>query len=134
MSLGTWNPDSKNRILKTSDINLKKYVPLGSEHGIEEAVANLSAEMVDELTSLMNQERTFWHQAANNLSTDEIICLVRFFALAEERHSQLYSGDNSPVIGLNQSLKKRHQSLPRELLLWIKSHSSNRFLPNGSIL
>lgn len=133
MSLGTWDPDSENKTLNTTDVDINQYIPLGEETAVEKTTADLSNDAINTLTPLMKQERSFWHSVATNLSDDEIIKLIRFFTLAEEKHSQLYAGDNSPVIGLNQSLKQRKKPLSKEFLQWIKTHSSNKFLPNGSL-
>ena len=133
MSLGTWDPDSENKTLDTADIDVSQYISLGEETGAEEAAAGLSSDTINSLTPLMKQERSFWHNVASDLSYDDIINLIRFFTLIEEKHSQLYAGDNSPVIGLNQVLKQRKTPLSKEFLQWIKANSSNKFLPNGSL-
>lgn len=131
--MGTWDPDSINKTLNSTDIDITPFIILGAEKNVHEAVANLSSETINTLTPIMKQERSFWHTVASNLSNDDIINLIRFFTLAEEQHSQLFAGDSSPVIGLNQSLKQRKTPLSKELLQWIKNNSSNKFLPNGSL-
>ncbi len=134
MSLGTWTPNTEKKVLDINEIDISQFIPLGSEENVSISVTTLTDEQLHLLTTLIQQERDFWQQAAVDLSAENIICLIRFFTLVEEQHSQLTAGNNSPVITLNKILKQRKTPLSKEMLQWIKTNSSNRFLPNGSVL
>ena len=134
MSLGTWDPDSQNKTLTTDEIDIRPYIAMGEVNSVEKTVNDLSTDQINSLTPLMKQERAFWHNIAENLENDEITNLIRFFTLAEEKHSQLYAGNKSPVIGMNQILKQRNCPLSKDFLQWLKLNSSNRFIPNGSVM
>lgn len=134
MSINTWSPDSENTDITASALELKEYIDIGASDAIVIAVENLSAKNIHLLTTLIKQDSVFWQTAAKNLSTENIIHLMRFFTLAEEKHSALFAGKEASVIGLNKVLKIRKTPLPKEELLWIKAHTTNRYLPNGSVL
>jgi hypothetical protein len=136
MTLNTWTPENASAKISADDIEktLLEYIHIGAQQNLEQAIAELSPQQIQALTPLMKQDIAFWHTAADKLGTAEVIHLIHFFTLAEEKNSQLFAGKQSPVIALNKLLKKRNTPLSKEELLWIKSHSSNRFLPNGSVL
>ena len=131
--LGSWNPESERANI-AGNIDLQQFIAGGDEHLVVSTCQKLSAEKIAEIIPLMTQSRDFWLTAATDLSTAEILNLMRFFTLAEEQHSALAAGNKSPVIGLNKLLKSRQETLPSDFLQWLKAHSSNRFIPNGSIL
>ena len=131
--LGSWNPENERASIASS-IDLQPFIAQGEENLVDSACRDLSPETIAEITPLMTQTRDFWLTAAAHFSSAEILNLMRFFTLAEEQHSALAAGNKSPVIGLNKLLKSRHESLPSDFLQWLKAHSSNRFIPNGSIL
>ena len=134
MSLGTWTPNTEKKALDINANDINQFIPLGNENDVSTSVTTLTDEQLHLLTTLVKQERDFWQQAAETLTAENIICLIRFFTLVEEQHSQLTTGNNSPVITLNKMLKQRKTPLSKEMLQWIKTNSSNRFLPNGSVL
>ncbi|CAA0084778.1 Uncharacterised protein [BD1-7 clade bacterium] len=134
MTLGTWDPNIANKKLEAKETDLANYIEWGAEEIVESQCKNLPPETLSILIPLMKQSRTFWQEATESLVVDDVIKLIRFFTLAEEHNSQLEAGNDSPVIGLTRALKSRGESLDKTLLLWIRQHSSNRYLPNGSVL
>lgn len=74
-----------------------------------------------------------WAEAVTELDVDCVVGLIRFFTLAEESISGWQAGSKSPVIALVRALKGR-DAYPAELTTWIKAHSTNRFLPHGSLM
>ena len=75
-----------------------------------------------------------WQEALAPLGEGALLQLVRFFTLIEQQLPHWHGGDKSPVIWISRLLKKRGTPLSREMVLWIKANSDNRFLPNGPIL
>ncbi len=74
-----------------------------------------------------------WAEAAEKFGDDEVVRLIRVFTLGEMRYAGWQAGDKSPVIALVRILKER-EAYTKELGAWIKSHTTNRYLPHGSLL
>lgn len=113
---------------------MSEWINLGDKSQVNDNVSRLTQEQLAQLQVLIRKTAEFWRQTASELNNDSIFTLIYFFTVAEEKHSVLKMGNNSPVIALNQVLKSRNCLLSKDDLLWIKQNSSNRFLPNGSIV
>lgn len=133
MSLGNWDPNEAHSQIDVNHIDLDEFIQLGHLEGVEHNCKNLSEVQLKTLEVLMKQGKNFWLQSCEKLPRESITPLIYFFTVAEEQHSQLEAGNNSPVIALNTLLKSRGEHLGKEDLVWIREHSSNRFLPNGSV-
>jgi hypothetical protein len=136
MNINTWSPnnDGSTSSLDAHTISLQAYIEIGASDSIESTIDALPENTIALVTPLIKQDINFWQIAAEKLSSENIIHLIRFFTLAEEKHSALFAGNDSSVIALNKLLKLRKTPLSKNELLWIKAHTSNRYLPNGSIL
>ena len=66
-------------------------------------------------------------------SSDRLISWLRVLTLAEASIAGCDVGAKSPVIVLARLLRERGD-YPGDLTAWIKSVSSNRFLPYGSLM
>ena len=84
--------------------------------------------------AIMQATPDAWQQALADVSDDDLLALIRFFTVVEMKLPQWEGGAQSPVISINRLLKSRGSKLDREMLLWIKANSDNRFIPNGSPL
>ncbi|XOV84040.1 MAG: hypothetical protein ACFHXK_02770 [bacterium] len=93
--------------LKLAELDVKRFAPMASHAG--------------------------WSTLAEQLSDDQLNQLIRIFTLGEMQFSSWAAGDKSPVIALVQVLKQRGVYTP-EVTRWIKSHTTNRFLPHGNLL
>lgn len=131
MSAGVWNPSTD--LPDNAHSLLLKWSSLGDKEKLPEIIAAFDETTVENIMPFMKQETAYWQQMLADYSTDQIRQLIYFFTLAEELHSALYAGNKSPVIVLNKMLKQAKAPLSKDDLLWIKQHSSNRFIPNGSI-
>lgn len=116
------------------DLNkLKQIVEVAESIADEQQLAkSLSQDVIDADSQLMKRPESAWVQA-EGLGNDELICLIRFFTLAEMQLTGWDGGKYSPVIYLVRILKSR-AGFDSELRRWIKSHTDNRFLPNGAVL
>lgn len=74
-----------------------------------------------------------WSAQVEALSDAEVAALIRVFTLGEMKYSSWTAGEKSPVVSLVKVLKKRG-SYEAEFTRWIKSHTTNKFLPHGSLL
>ena len=85
------------------------------------------------LAPLMTAAANDWQAAVADLTSADLVSLVRFLTLAEEAISGWQAGAKSPVISLVKVLKSRGD-YPKELTAWIKANTNNRFLPHGSLM
>ena len=85
------------------------------------------------LAPIMRRELADWRPLMAALGDAELVDLVRFFALAEAELTGWEAGKRSPAIACARELRARG-SYPSELTKWLRKHSSNRFLPYGSLL
>ena len=74
-----------------------------------------------------------WHSATEALDNNDIISLIQFFTLVEQHNPSWHAGEKSAVIHLCKILKKRLAFPGKELVSWIRAHSTNRFLPYGPL-
>ncbi len=74
-----------------------------------------------------------WSAVAQNLSTQDLVALIRLFTLGEGQFSSWQAGAKSAVIKLVRVMKARKEMTP-ELTAWIKANTDNRFLPHGDLM
>lgn len=135
MTLGNWDPDAdKAKSALTLDrALLQSLLALGLPDSLEQLENALSGEQKQVYAGLMRLDKDIWMRQADELSNEDIEQLMRFFTKAEQLPGW-EAGPQSPVIWLGKVLKQRGHGLSRELTLWIKANSDNRFLPHGPIL
>lgn len=135
MSLGSWDPEAGQAQAGFSiDKNvLSKFIDLSREQQLEDLGQQLSPEQQQLQAPLMQLGKDSWFAIADTLSDQELVELMRFFTVAENLPGW-EAGDKSPVIWLGKILKKRGTGIDRELVIWIKAHSNNQFLPHGSLI
>lgn len=85
------------------------------------------------LAELMVRDLADWDGAVAELEADELVDLVRFFAVAEAQLPGCEAGKRSPAIACARALRARG-AYPSALTPWLRRHSNNRFLPYGSLL
>lgn len=128
MSVESWEPGSRS--IRSADVD---RLVEASEH-LEAQDFGLSADEIARFAALARHEGALdWEAAAGPLPSAAIEGLVRLFTLAEMRFTGWESGARSPVVPMVAILKARGD-YPSTLTRWIKEHTSNRFLPHGSLL
>ena len=85
------------------------------------------------LAPWMTAGASVWEAAAEGADAGEIIAWIRFFTLAEAQLAGFEAGAQSPVVPLARALRCRGE-YPADLTRWIKAHTTNRFLPHGSLM
>ena len=80
----------------------------------------------------MKLDHELWQNASESMSDDDVLHLLRFFAVAENLPGW-EAGAESPVIPLARTLRKRGQRLDKDLLRWLREVSENRYLPYGPL-
>lgn len=112
---------------------LQTFIELSQQDRLDNLSNELPATLIAQQSNLMTLPQQAWLSVEAVLSNEELLHLIRFFTLAESQLQGWEAGPQSPVIWLVKALRKRKAPPAKELLLWIKSHSDNRFLPNGAL-
>ena len=134
MTTGTWDPDAgASAGLKIDAALLQRFVAaIDQGHG-DDLAANMTEEDLAQ-HDLMRIPLDEWPSHLEPLEGSELLALVRFFTLIEMQSPDWHAGDLSPVIAINRLLRARGQKLDTDTLKWIRTNSTNRFIPNGAVL
>ncbi len=141
MTTGTWDPSSplNDKSSYRLDIDFLKDIIqrvkktdfiLQTEFNVS---ALLSAEEEKQHAGIMQLDKNDWEIVDKQFSDEEIIILIKFFTLAEIQFTYWKGEKTSPVIWLSKLIRRRGKALDKELLVWIKSTSTNKFLPYGPL-
>ncbi len=135
MAVGSWNPESNSSNINIPvDVALVQRLLAIAESG---KLDNLDRAMTAEdqqQNAIMQADASEWEKVLKNYSEEQLISLVRFFTVVEVQLSHWVGANKSPVIRINNILKKRGSKLSKEMLIWIRENSNNRFIPNGAVL
>lgn len=135
MTVGSWNPDAEKEGSYSIDIDvLARFARLADEETLVQLHGAVSDDEIQAHAAMMQCTQEQWQSATETLSDDTLLRLIRFFTVAEMQLPGWRGEEKSPVIAINKALKRRGVRLPKDLLLWIKAESDNRFLPNGPLL
>ncbi len=134
MSLGSWDPQNaqESSEFQIDPQQLQQFITIANDERLDLLASVLSSQQQQQQAPLMQLPASDWLAASAELDNDQLLALIRFFTRAEQLPGW-QAGDKSPVIALSKVLKQRGEKLDRELLLWIRSNSDNRFLPYGSL-
>ena len=139
MSTGTWDPSSNTSKL---DINidpasladlLKRFLALAENNQLNDLATQMSEQDKSQF-AIMQADLALWQNTLSDYSEAQLIALIQFFTIVEMALPEWVAGAKSPVISINKILKSQGHKLDREMLMWIKQNSDNRFIPNGSPL
>lgn len=133
MTIGAWTPESGVKNKQLDQQFLHRCVTIANSEALNRLDETLSEQEKSD-ASIMHAEQELWNTALADFDNDQLIGLIRFFTIAEMQLSGWQAGSESPVIAINQLLKSRGTKLDKDMLLWIRQNSSNRFIPNGAIL
>lgn len=134
MSLGSWDPDADAaaKTLTADHQTLQRLISYSRAGQLESLTDQLGSEDSQTLAGLMHLDKGEWQQAAESLSDEELLHLIRFFAVAENL-AGWEAGDKSPVIPLAKVMRQRGRRLDKEFLQWLRSVNENRYLPYGPL-
>lgn len=132
MTIGSWDPNEKkttannevNSELLACFIAATKKLPC-------ELNKILSSEQLQQ-SQIIEASASAWQIAINEFSNEELVLLIQFFTVVEAQLPAWAAGAKSPAILINRELRRRGEKLNKEILLWIKDNTDNRFIPNGS--
>ena len=139
MSTGTWDPSSNTSKLvinidpaSLADL-LKRFLALAENSQLGDLTTQMSEQDKSQF-AIMQADLSLWQNTLSDYSEAQLIALIQFFTIVEMALPEWVAGAKSPVISINKILKSRGHKLDREMLMWIKQNSDNRFIPNGSPL
>jgi hypothetical protein len=134
MSLGSWDPkvESAGIALLLQTELLHRLIAYDREDQLAQLEQLLSNEDKQRLAGLMKIDHNTWHTAAESLPENDLLHLIRFFAVAENLPGW-EAGADSPVIPLAKILRQRGTRLDRPLLQWLREVNDNRYLPYGPL-
>ena len=134
MSIGSWDPAAESAAYhqQIDPDTLARLIAYSREGKLEQLEQLIAGEDSQVLAGLMQIEHGAWLEAAENLQEDDLLDLIRFFAVAENLPGW-EAGAKSPVIPLARVLRNRGRRLDKALLQWLREVSDNRFLPYGPL-
>ncbi|TNF35999.1 MAG: hypothetical protein EP312_02380 [Gammaproteobacteria bacterium] len=135
MSIGTWSPDTGTVSVNTTlDKSwLDRFIAFSRDEELTQLPSLLTPQAQGDLAAYMLVSHSDWQAAVDGYDTDSLWHLMRFLVMAEMHLPGWQAGADSPVIALNKVLKQHAAPLTREQLQWIRTHSDNRFIPNGAL-
>lgn len=134
MTLGSWDPKTADSTASFSidPHQLQHFIKLAQGDQLDDLSEQLNEAQIQQQAALMQLPETDWLMACDALPSSDLLALIRFFTIAEDLPGW-QCGEKSPVIWLTRIIKKRGGKLDKELLIWIRTNSNNRFLPYGSL-
>lgn len=134
MSLGTWDPEGAAAAqgVEIETPTLQRFIAYSRDDQLGQLEKLIDPVESQALAGLMQVDHAIWHEAAGELESEQIVHLVRFFAVAENLPGW-EAGAKSPVIALAKVLRERGERLDKDLLLWLREVNHNRFLPYGPL-
>lgn len=134
MSLGSWDPSAESaaREIQPDPSLLDRLIAYARDDQLAQLDKLISADESQALAGLMKIDHQVWLATATPLGDDELLHLIRFFAVAETLPGW-EAGPQSPVIPLAKTLRKRGVRLDKALLQWLREVNDNRFLPYGPL-
>jgi hypothetical protein len=134
MSLGSWDPNvgTTDSAIQLQPALLERLIAYSRAGQLPELDQLLADDDKQVLAGLMQIDHGLWRTAAGPLPDEDVLHLIRFFAVAENLPGW-EAGDKSPVIPLAKVLRQRGARLERDLLQWLREVNDNRFLPYGPL-
>jgi len=133
MTTSSWSPTpAKSPYIIDANL-LQVFIQFSEKKCWNKLPSLLTPDEIKVHRALMTQSKETWFKTAEQFSSEQLLLLVRFFTLAEMQFNGWQAAEKSPVIWITKVLRQRKNPLPQELLVWIKSHSDNQFLPNGAL-
>ena len=127
VDVGVWQPDE----VPLNAATLARLAAVADL--LDEPTLGLSEQEVVRFAVLMQYRSDDWSPLLTNETDAQLIRLVKVFTVSEMRLPGWEAGARSPVIRIAAELRRRN-AYPKELTAWIKTHTTNRYLPHGSLL
>ena len=134
MSIGSWDPAAESAAYhqQIEPEILDRFIAYSRDDRLQDLEQLITGDESQVMAGLMQIEHSAWLEAAESRPEDDLLDLIRFFAVAENLPGW-EAGAKSPVIPLARALRNRGHRLDRALLQWLREVSDNRFLPYGPL-
>jgi hypothetical protein len=134
MSVGSWDPSAESAAYhqQIEPDTLDRFIAYSRDDRLQELDQLINGDESQVLAGLMQIEHSAWLEAAETRLEDDLVHLIRFFAVAENLPGW-EAGSKSPVIPLARELRNRGYRLEKSLLQWLREVSDNRYLPYGPL-
>ena len=134
MSVGTFDPSQLNTSGENQTISASLLAAaLDCARRYEPAASSLALDDADVSALCPLLTHPAWADAAQHLTTADIVALIRLFTVGDRQYSAWKAGAKSPVVALVRRLKKSGEMTP-DLTAWIKQNTDNRYLPHGDLM
>jgi len=127
MTVTQWNPRGSSELLD------KAFLQRMVSTDLDENSLGLDAGEVKSFAPIMHIKADVWLEVCSDLEAQDLVAICKWLTLAEVRLDGWLAGDQSPVIIIARLLRQKDE-YPKALTAWIREHSSNRFLPYGSLM
>lgn len=134
MSVESYDPgaDLKANNQAISSALLESLIAYSESGQLDHLENVLTVDEKRKLAAVMKAPAESWYAAMEDIADDTVENLMRLFTLAEKLPG-CEAADKSPVIWLGKVLKRRKIGVSRELAIWIKANTENRYLPHGPL-
>lgn len=126
VDVGVWQPDD----VPLNSVTLVRLSEAADS--LEKPDLGLTADERAGWGSLMKLPADVWLPLLAVEPDERLVRIAKSLTVAEMRLPGWEAGARSPVITIVRELKRRG-SYPKDLTAWIKAHTTNRFLPYGSL-
>ena len=126
VDVGVWQPDD----VPLNSVTLVRLSEAADS--LEKPDLGLTADERAGWGSLMKLPADVWLPLLAAEPDERLVRIAKSLTVAEMRLPGWEAGARSPVITIVRELKRRG-SYPKDLTAWIKAHTTNRFLPYGSL-
>ena len=126
VDVGVWQPDD----VPLNSVTLVRLSEAADS--LEKPDLGLSADERAGWGTLMRLPADMWSPLLAAEPDERLVRIAKSLTVAEMRLPGWEAGARSPVITIVRELKRRG-SYPKGLTAWIKAHTTNRFLPYGSL-
>ena len=134
MSVGTWEPPGQKKRTNIKMSLIRRFLSFAESVDFEHqlADADFRSAGLEKESWVMSTDKECWTELVS-LESEELNSLARLFTILERDLSGWEGGKFCPVIYIVKELRNRGDSIS-ELKRWIKTNSTNRYLPYGSAI
>ena len=134
MSIGTWEPPEQKKRTNIKLSLIRRFLSFAESVNFENKLddAEFRSAGLENESWVMSKEKENWTELVS-LELGELESLARLFTILERDLSGWEGGKFCPVIYIVKELRIRGESIS-ELKRWIKTHTTNRYLPYGSAI
>ena len=133
MNTKFWNPKSIDHLAIIDESLLKRFLEISINGDLSNISNEINPTDIGKF-NILNNEEHIWIKALKNFKSKDLMHLIKFFTLIEMQLPEWKCEEKSPVIKINKVLKERGEKIEKNLLIWMKKNSTNRYIPNGRIL